>query len=1165
MACRWISVLIAVVCLIGVSATGCGSDDPGGGGIDVGSGDDVGPTDVGPDADVGPGEDTGPGEDVDAGYQDDTDVDPPDDAPTALDDFLICEANHDCPINGSLCVQEVIFNRVDADGTEEIAVAELFDDVDDGEGICTRNCAEDATRCDTIYWADADDQAHPSSCMVVATGLEPYEVISDDPFEVEVDLGEMEQGQAFGAICLPPFAQAEGRSETFCAGCSAEEDCVDETVCYNALNEDLRQSPDELGDSFCVESCEEQSDCPMGFDCLTVGDDDDDDAPAYCLPVEDTCSDCIDRDQDGYGTGHCGPADARQTPFDCDDTNPDAYFDPDNMEHPFPDHCYDDPQDERFFYDLNCSGVLDHVEQIGADNYPEEHCTACGDECTGEVDDGFHQCMIDADGQPYCGVGCQPGFAVCGGDPSDGCSIDIEAEKLKGSDQPYRDQESPYIWFDADDGDEWAHVDAEPHFFCTDEEAQAALDNPVQRRGCHPEGESQRHPGRTQDCVDVDVNCDGLTGLEDPNVEDIIDGNTYTAGDSCDTGEAGICASGTAECTDSGMQCAQNNSAVDPPTCSNQDTNCAGSPDSTEDLFTYDGEGLTLLDDDGNELGQTPGTVEVGTPCEVDGALGQCRLGEVRCDGNGLYCHQMNFPQPEQPGFDGIDHSCQGVDRYLNSAGQPHVIHVDTSDNSPTLTEAIGLAEDCDLTIGGEQIPCDVFVEDASLTTYGTVTLSEGVHVYGGFDVASWDPREDNFQVPDYGGAGSMSQIHVEFPNFDDSTVEAVGLEIPNSVQEETHFWGIELSTQDLDDYQSCRANVGALCDGCDGIYLKQVSISAGAAPGGEDGAFDGQNGASAALTPYPDGDGPAGLVIHEPEETEPWQVDFLAGEGGFYDGGRPGDSIGSWGVAGQPNVPHGGAPGEPWWAGGEPAGSGTSGKATSPLSVSNTSPYNIYSLIDGLSCPWVGLGIPSWDSHGGGGGGSGVNCQLAGPDAHCAVAGGGGGGEAGSGGWGARAGGLSIGFLVKNTEISPGDGARFEIVNVDGGAGGAGGDGADGGDGGDGAPGVEAGAPFATTRSGAGGGGAGGPGGVGGNGGHSIGLLRYQSPRQSGVDLQSGAGVAGQGGQGGQGGSGGAAGTGGDAGGEDGIDGPMGVAGWVCAQLSIDSEEISWDQPSGC
>ena len=1163
---RWKNCLLVGVFAAALVAGGCGSDDTGstdnddpGWDFDAGTGDtgDVGhPDDTGLE-DTGPGEDVGD-DDADAGYEDDTDTDVPDDAPEALDDFVVCEADFDCPINGSNCVDEITFNRTDSDGTQEIAVAELFDDVMEGEGICTRNCGEDPTVCDTVHWSDPGGEAHASSCLVVATGLKPYEVLSEDPFEVELDFDEMEQGQTFGALCLPPFDYAEGRSEDFCASCDMEEDCGDGTVCYNALTQDLRDSADELGDSFCVESCEDQADCPMGFDCASVGDGEDD--GSYCLPVEDTCTDCVDRDENGFGTGHCGSEDQRQTSFDCDDTNPEAFYDPEDMERPFPEYCYDDPEDERFFYDLNCSGILDHEEQIGVDQYPEEHCTACGDECTGEVDDGHRVCKEDDDGQPYCGVGCEPGFATCDGDPADGCPIDIEAEKAEGEDQLYRDEESPYVWYDADDGDDWAHEDAEPHFFCSQQQAEAALDNPVQRRGCHPQGEWERHPERTQYCVDVDVTCDGQTGLEDSTVEDTIGGSTYTVGDSCDTGQPGICSDGTAQCTSSEMECLPTTSPENPPTCSSEDTSCSGSPDSDEDTFRVGSDSLTLVDSNGNE--STPGSsehVDVGQDCVVkdsdgDPLLGECRIGEVRCGGSGLYCHQTTEPKPEEPGFDGVDRSCQGVDRYLNDDGEPHVIFVDSGDNSPTLTEAIDLAEDCGLTIGGEQIPCDVFVEGTSLTTEGTITLSEGLHVYGGFDTSSWDfTDEQNFEFPDYDSSLGMSEVTVTFGDIENTSEVALGLFIPASVSDETHFWGIDIETEDLSDYRSCKANVGAICASCDGIYLKQVSITAGAAPQGTDG-FSGGSGSNA----HPPGSTLGARSGVYSSASAPWSVTNFGGGGGHYDGGHPAVNATDDGRPGEPTgSAHGGDGGDGY----APGGDGSPGQASSPGSTSDTSTYDASysSLIHGDSCPNAARPTPEALAHGGAGGGSGAGCDLSMQD--CAVAGGGGGGQAGGSGAGGRAGGLSIGFWLQNTDLDPdGDGAQFDAVSVTGGSGGAGGEGGPGGEGGDGASGAQEVFGAGAVRGGDGAGGAGGPGGVGGNGGQSIGLVRYQSSRESGVDITS---VTGNGGSGGAGGDGGSGGSGPAGDGEEGNSGPQGESGQSCSEFRADSPGMPWELAS--
>ena len=1072
------SIYLAFLVTTVAMALACGSEEI----DDQDVEDDTGVIDAGPDT-------TAPDTDLDAGPEPDaepdveSDVDIPDDAPEAMDDYLVCDSDIDCPINGSRCVDWLTYNRPDADGVSEVPMWEVFEELEDGQGICTRDCSEDPTVCDTVFWSDPAGQAFESTCLVVATGTPPYQVTSTDPFEVELDFEEMEQGQSFGAICLPPFDRAEGRSESFCAPCSLDDDCTDDTRCYNALTDQFRQDFEERGDSFCVEACEADADCPMGFICDAVGDGDE--AENVCLPVHDTCTDCIDRDENGFGTGHCGPSNNRQTPFDCDDTNPDAYFDSDDMTHPFPQHCYDDPGDEAtYFNDLNCSGVLDHEEQVGTEEWGAYHCTECHDECTGETDGGFRVCQIDDDGAPYCGLGCEPGYAVCNGDPADGCPIVIAEEEAKGEEKPYRDEESDYIWYDAPEGAEWATSEAEPHFFCSEEEAQEELDNPTQKRGCHPD-EPGAHPEAQQLCDDIDWNCSGLTGPDDPETTDEIDGQTLTVGQSCQIDDAqGLCREGIATCSndsDIEMTCQPEypQYPTTAPLCSTADTTCDGQPDTEWDgEFTVGGEEIILLDADGNIIDENPDTVFAGDHCEIPGELGQCRIGEVRCGSSGLYCEQVNFPQPEKPGFDGIDHSCDGFERHLNDQGEPHVIYVDGSTEGPDLAEAIVLAAQCELEIAGQNVPCDVFVQDfsPSLITDQTIELIEGVHVYGGFDVDNWDPTEGEFVAPQYGpGNTNVSTVRVDAS----PGMRAIDIE------EETHFSGIHLTTYDMDEQTDCAANIGAICNNCPGMVFESVQIASGAAARGADGGdasprdeevveawggsfgvFDPDSGpinrySRAPGGYYPDLEvaygGDSGNMV-EPEGLPGWPED---GE----KGGHRGSPHGGHGIAidvPAPPLPH-------------------------QFSLSET---NLWA-----TCPTATQQTVADDSHGGGGVGSDVSTVSSSSGWVVAVVAGG--GYAGLGGNHGEPGGSgspSLGMVLIDTPLGINDGIEYDDLTIRAGAGGTGGDGGAGGAGTAGGDGAEGSHLGVTEEGGDGGDGAGGNGGNGGNGGPSIALFRANS-----------------------------------------------------------------------
>ena len=1027
---------------------------------------------------------------------------------------------------------------------------------------------------------------------MVATGAVPYSVISLDPFEVDIDLEEMAKGQTFAALCRPPFERLGGRSESFCQSCFAEADCLGDSLCYNSLTGQTHDNPEALGATFCVELCSETAECPLGFTCETIGDGTD--GPSACLPITDTCTDCIDRDQDGQGVGNCGPDGARQTPYDCDDFNPQAFFDLDDLGHPFPDFCYDDIANvDTYFFDLNCNGILDNKEQIGSSEWGQYHCTSCGDVCSGTTNGGFRVCMNDeSTGQPFCGVGCQPGYATCSGDPADGCPININDEQSLGGDKLYRDSESPYIWYDAPEGALWATSSAVANFFCSEEEALQALDNPTQQRGCHP-SEPGAHPGAVQICDLIDWNCSGLAGPQDPETtDDIGNGVVHVVGEDCAVpGAEGLCAPGVAQCANSGgapeMLCQPLNPQypVAIPYFTAQDTTCDGFSDyfsDTEDYrFSSQDALLTLISTDGAEtVVGTDQVVTLGAPCKVPGLLGECAIGAVSCTPEGLICEQVTFPQPEQPGFDGIDHSCDGWDRHFSSNGDPHVIYVDLADAGPTLPEAIKAAAQCDgLTIGGVQIPCDVFVQaSTSFNVNETIELIEGVHVYGGFDPIRWDPRESNFNVPNYNTIGSpATRIRVD---------THVGL-LGDGILETTHFYGVEVVTADMNDQVSCTPNIGAICRECDGLKLRKVSITSGAAARGAN---------APQTTPYPEATQPAA-----PGETgdynnnsnlrypngggneEDWAIlsrptTLLAGgHGGRNDWSSQGNNFNRTGLTGwHPERGGGLAFSDDFSNSGVAAAQGQDGLDGAPyeppflgipesfhfaLSASNLEPPVLttecltYELPDKLAHFDI--------SAGGGGGGSALmphNISMFGIPSNLRVASGGQGGAPGANGAPGTPGAASIAFVLINTQATGTADSQFlEFHNVTftSGAGGNGGAGADGTNGQASAEAART--SYITTNGnrrdlygGRGGSGAGGSGGHGGHGGPSISLLRINSPIGANQPNLTGA-------TGGIGGIGGSPGQGGDTA-PNGFAGEMGESS-TCRHYRVDSTSFTFTQ----
>jgi hypothetical protein len=983
----------------------------------------------------------------------------------AVTDYTLCASDLDCPINGSRCVIYLPYNRPDAEGIDEVLLSEVFNGLEGGQGVCSRPCSNDPTVCGSVLWPDDRGTARPSTCVVVATGASPYAVESLEPFIVTVDLNAATDGQAFGALCMPPFQHHPSRAFDFCKSCEGPNGCSADSVCFNMLSGAPRANSDELGQSFCLEPCAEESDCSLGFSCVASPN-----GQSYCTPDTGTCSSCIDHDQDGYGTGHCGPASARQTPYDCDDSNPLAFYNPRNLYHSFPAHCG--------AFDYNCDGLRDDLQQVGTEAYGAHHCTSCGDTCAGTVDGGTLYCRPDASGAPACAVGCAPGWSSCGGDPVDGCPIAMD--------------DPEYLYFQDADEDGFGDRVIGAHFFCTPEEAALNLTNPIHHLE-HPadaqgnllldcdDADDETYPGAPNPCNGKDNSCSGRSNDVDPNV--------LLVGTSCvidRPGVHGVCTAGQNVCrNDAGQWGLYCNQVVFPGThaevCDGVDNNCSGT-----------------IDD-------VPG---IDDACDT-GLLGQCATGRRVCEPTatgvdvGLRCAQTVFPTLEQPGFDGIDHSCDGFDRYGRPDGSPHAVYVQANLTN-TLQGFIDQAAsaNCRITVAGQNVQCDVFLQGGSHFATNTVSIRSGVDVYGGIplDQNAWRVGPD-WNMPVY--AGSSPPTVIRSSRSSGAVLGLHGVAIWNP----THLYGIRIETANVnmdDDARFCASNVGFFCDDCPLLRLKNFVAQAGAAGPGR----DGQNGYNGdAGNP---GNGGGFEFWHN---MEWWHV---PGGGSWvgYNGGRVSCTVAAgncpdpWTMDGSAGLgPRGGAGGT--W--GDRRGKDGGGGVAVDQQGSSVTHYGTLSGPN-AGCTRNHWGTQDWVSHGSGGGGSYVNEHWT----WYYGASGGGGGRAGGVGEGGASGAASIGMMFQNTA------GRVEMNNVifRGGPAGQGGQGGQGGRGGAGGNGAHQSHPITEDAYGGGGGfGAGGNGGFGGNGGVSIGLFLYHSSLGTTQDLFVQAGLGGQAGQGGLGG----------------------------------------------
>ncbi|MFW6057332.1 MAG: MopE-related protein [Persicimonas sp.] len=532
---------------------------------------DTGPSDADPgDADPG---------DADTGSSD-ADPDAVSDGGTnpgrTIADYRRCVSDSECPVGLGSCVKEVPLNRPDTNGVDSVLITEIFEELEDGQGICTEVCTESGEACSPLSVNGTTPDPVEHTCQIVVLGEAPYPASAPSfPFDDQLDADEQEKGQPFGALCRPPFELDDDVNSSFCSQCHSDDDCAEsDSLCWSRF----ANAPVAEGDSgICLSGCTDGSDCPLGFSC----DAQDGDGQSYCRPTLDTCTDCQDVDDDGFGAGRCGPENSPITPHDCDDRNADAYFDPANMDHPFPATCGEQ--------DFNCNGQSDRAEQVGADAYPVEHCTACFDTCEGAVDNGQFDCQTTDSGsapEPACVAKCDvdadgnPTHADCDGDPTNGCEVPI--------DDPSR------LYYRDADGDGYGDPN-DVKFACDASQVPAGY---VSNSDDCNDSSDQAWGGSDP----ADEVCDGI----DNDCDGDVDEDVLPQDPSCSTGEPGVCDAGTLECHGSaGLECVGNISpGTQPESCNGVDDDCDGEidEDGAVDATAY------YIDADGDGYGDEDAT-----------------------------------------------------------------------------------------------------------------------------------------------------------------------------------------------------------------------------------------------------------------------------------------------------------------------------------------------------------------------------------------------------------------------------------------------------------------------------------------------------------------------------------------------------------------------------
>lgn len=576
-----------------------------------------------------------------------------------------------CYVGHGVCVTSVILNRAELEESGDrlrvpLNQIEGFSDLGDGEGVCSIDCGKDGVEvCPQTYNLGPNTNDTPWTCQVIYHGVSAYQSDEIYPHDPLPNHDEMNEGIPFGSICRPPFSRTTQFSPDFCETCSSTEgdECIDGSLClsqYPFANENQRNQ------GTCLSPCEEQSACPLGFECRSMDEGelalntllDSIDNQRFCFPQLGTCGDCLDRDLDGRGVGRC--TDRGSSAEDCDDQRSTHYFDINDMSHPFPAICGAD-------VDANCNGVADELEQVdvlGDDAeliYGAEHCGSCFETCTGEFGENASAAVARCipspetiDDQSYCGIGCQLNRADCDEDQSNGCEID----KL----------DPAYRYLPDCDGD-GSPANTETYFFC-DGNAQVEVDGALCNvipafslidgmwidvvRDCD-DTTNRRRPALIEVCDGIDNDCN-----------DEIDDAIATEGDGCNTGLEGICSVGTLICIlpmpvgeeAVPLTCVQNEQASTEICEGVRDEDCDG------DIDNLISEAPTLIALDSVSL--------VGTGCiseivaNPDGSISKCISDSVwHCVEGSSSCVEGSPDSALDSLFDDIDSDCDGINGTL--------------------------------------------------------------------------------------------------------------------------------------------------------------------------------------------------------------------------------------------------------------------------------------------------------------------------------------------------------------------------------------------------------------------------------------------------------------------------------------------------------------------
>ncbi|MBT3221161.1 MAG: hypothetical protein HN348_18930, partial [Proteobacteria bacterium] len=260
-----------------------------------------------------------------------------------------------------------------------------------------------------------------------------------------------------------------------------------------------------------------------------------------------------------------------------------------------------------------------------------------------------------ADNEDTDGGGCVPTSEVCDGEDNN-CSGDVDdVDELL----------LPH-WYVDNDGDGWGSIHIEPVLAC---EASGYVD----KIGDCDDNDAARHPGISEECDDIDNDCDGAIDEELPTTILYFDADSDGAGN--DDMEQTTCHDAAAEYPagfiETGGDCDDLDpkvSPTEPEVCNDKDDNCDGSIDEGLPTSTFyvdsDGDGWGDEADQGSELCEgLPNYANKAEDCDDADPLVNPDAAEI-CDGEDNDC------------ADGADDKSEHWYKYYYDGDQDNYAHM---------------------------------------------------------------------------------------------------------------------------------------------------------------------------------------------------------------------------------------------------------------------------------------------------------------------------------------------------------------------------------------------------------------------------------------------------------------------------------------------------------